>query len=175
MWSFFLSFSRIVFLITFLDVVPLQERPEPGRTNIYQSVVINSSKEMMAFSDFPPPAELPNHMHHSEVLLYMRLYAQAFQLLPHIRFQVSVSQADDPIRQCSYSWKIVNYVFSDHSGECEANIGFRFDGSVGGGDREQWGSEGDSCFRRSHTLYRTLYQTTSAARWFPRYQQANNT
>lgn len=44
---------------------------------------------MMAFSDFPPPAELPNNMHHSEVLLYMRLYAQAFKLLPHIRFQVS--------------------------------------------------------------------------------------
>lgn len=106
--SFLLSFSRIVFWMTFL--VPLQEKPEPGRANIYQSVVINSSKEMIAFSDFPPPAELPNNMHHSEVLLYMRLYAQAFQLLPHIRFQVSVSQAADRIRQCSICWKIVNYV-----------------------------------------------------------------
>uniref|UniRef100_A0A671V0M5 Flavin-containing monooxygenase n=1 Tax=Sparus aurata TaxID=8175 RepID=A0A671V0M5_SPAAU len=67
-----------------------KEKPEPGRTNIYQSVVINSSKEMMAFSDFPPPAELPNNMHHSEVLQYMRLYAQAFKLLQHIQLQTTV-------------------------------------------------------------------------------------
>lgn len=103
--SFFLLLKSCV-----LDALSLQEKPEPGRANIYQSVVINSSKEMIAFSDFPPPAELPNHMHHSEVLLYMRLYAQAFQLLPHLRFQVSVSQADDPVRQCSYSWKRANCV-----------------------------------------------------------------
>ncbi|XP_077441058.1 flavin-containing monooxygenase 5-like isoform X2 [Vanacampus margaritifer] len=52
----------------------------------------------MAFSDFPPPAELPNNMHHSEVLLYLRLYAQNFGLLQHIRFQtavVSVKQTAD--------------------------------------------------------------------------------
>ncbi|XP_034438986.1 dimethylaniline monooxygenase [N-oxide-forming] 5-like [Hippoglossus hippoglossus] len=67
-----------------------KEKPEPGRANIYQSVVINSSKEMMSFSDFPPPAELPNNMHHSEVLLYLRLYVQEFKLLQHIRFQTSV-------------------------------------------------------------------------------------
>ncbi|KAM9358026.1 flavin-containing monooxygenase 5-like [Symphorus nematophorus] len=67
-----------------------KEKPEPGRTNIYRSVIINSSKEKMAFSDFPAPAELPNNMHHSEVLLYMRLYAQAFKLLQHICFQTTV-------------------------------------------------------------------------------------
>ncbi|KAM3620315.1 uncharacterized protein V6R79_021449 [Siganus canaliculatus] len=75
-----------------------KEKPEPGRTNIYQSVVINSSKEMMAFSDFPPPAEFPNNMHHSEVLHYLRLYADAFKLLQHIHFQttvVSVRQTED--------------------------------------------------------------------------------
>ncbi|XP_068448897.1 flavin-containing monooxygenase 5-like [Clinocottus analis] len=67
-----------------------KEQPEPGRANVYQSVVINSSKEMTSLSDFPAPAELPNHMHHSEVLLYLRLYARAFQLLQHVRFQTSV-------------------------------------------------------------------------------------
>lgn len=71
-----------------LYVLLLQEKPEPGRANIYKSVIINSSKEMMSFSDFPPPADLPNNMHHSEVLLYLRLYAQTFNLLPRIRFQV---------------------------------------------------------------------------------------
>nr|XP_057929038.1 flavin-containing monooxygenase 5-like isoform X2 [Doryrhamphus excisus] len=75
-----------------------KEEPEPGRANIYQSVVINSSKEMMAFSDFPPPAHFPNNMHHSEVMLYLRLYAQTFRLLQHIRLQtavVSVRQTPD--------------------------------------------------------------------------------
>ncbi|XP_070765277.1 flavin-containing monooxygenase 5-like [Enoplosus armatus] len=67
-----------------------KDDPEPGRANIYFSVILNSSKERMAFSDFPPPAELPNNMHHSEVLQYLRLYAQAFKLLQHIRFQTSV-------------------------------------------------------------------------------------
>ena len=65
-----------------------QDDPEPERANIYSSVIINSSKERMAFSDFPPPAELPNNMHHSEMLLYMRLYAQAFKLLQYIPFKV---------------------------------------------------------------------------------------
>ncbi|XP_063747787.1 LOW QUALITY PROTEIN: flavin-containing monooxygenase 5-like [Eleginops maclovinus] len=75
-----------------------KEKPEPGRANIYESVVINSSKEKMAFSDFPPPAELPNNMHHSEVLQYIRFYAQAFNLLQHICFKtavVSVRQTPD--------------------------------------------------------------------------------
>nr|XP_057930295.1 flavin-containing monooxygenase 5-like isoform X2 [Doryrhamphus excisus] len=68
------------------------KEPEPERANIYFSVVLNSSKERMAFSDFPPPAELPNNMHHSEVMLYLRLYAQTFRLLQHIRFQTSVAR-----------------------------------------------------------------------------------
>ncbi|KAM8745930.1 flavin-containing monooxygenase 5-like isoform 2-T2 [Acanthopagrus schlegelii] len=73
----------------------MEDDPEPERANIYSSVIINSSKERMAFSDFPPPAELPNNMHHSEMLLYMRLYAQAFKLLQYIRFKTTV----DSVRQ----------------------------------------------------------------------------
>ncbi|XP_008275670.1 dimethylaniline monooxygenase [N-oxide-forming] 5-like [Stegastes partitus] len=75
-----------------------KEKPEPGRANIYQSVVINSSKEVMSFSDFPPPAELPNNMHHSEIMIYLRLYAQEFNLMQHIHLQtavVSVRQTPD--------------------------------------------------------------------------------
>ncbi|KAI1892028.1 hypothetical protein AGOR_G00149770 [Albula goreensis] len=67
-----------------------KEKPEPGRANIYRSLVINSSKEMMSYSDFPPPADLPNNMHHSQLLQYLRLYAEHFDLLQHIRFQTNV-------------------------------------------------------------------------------------
>ncbi|XP_072289866.1 flavin-containing monooxygenase 5-like [Eucyclogobius newberryi] len=69
-----------------------KEDPETGRANIYQSLVVNSSKEIMAFSDFPPPAELPNMMHHSEVLGYLRLFANHFRLLPHIQFKTTVQK-----------------------------------------------------------------------------------
>lgn len=66
-----------------------QETPELGRTSIYRSLVVNTSKEMMCFSDFPMPADYPNYMLHSQLLQYFRLYAQHFDLLRHITFQVS--------------------------------------------------------------------------------------
>ncbi|XP_023139610.2 flavin-containing monooxygenase 5-like isoform X2 [Amphiprion ocellaris] len=84
-----------------------KEKPEPGRANIYQSVVINSSKEMMSFSDFPPPAELPNNMHHSEIMIYLRLYAQAFNLTQHIHLQTTViSVRQRPDFAASGQWEV---------------------------------------------------------------------
>lgn len=84
-----------------------KEKPEPGRANIYQSVVINSSKEMMSFSDFPPPAELPNNMHHSEIMIYLRLYAQAFNLMQHIQLQTTVvSVRKRPDFAASGQWEV---------------------------------------------------------------------
>lgn len=44
---------------------------------------------MMAYSDFPIPADYPNYMHHSKILDYFRMYAQHFNLMQHIRFQVT--------------------------------------------------------------------------------------
>ncbi|XP_030583130.1 dimethylaniline monooxygenase [N-oxide-forming] 5-like isoform X1 [Archocentrus centrarchus] len=84
-----------------------KEKPEPGRANIYKSVVINSSKEMMSFSDFPPPADLPNNMHHSEILLYLRLYTQTFNLLQHIHFQTTVvSVRQRPNFEVTGQWEV---------------------------------------------------------------------
>ncbi|KAJ8376353.1 hypothetical protein SKAU_G00069330 [Synaphobranchus kaupii] len=67
-----------------------KEKPEPGRANIYRSLICNSSKEMLSYSDFPPPAELPNNMHHSQLLQYLHLYVEHFDLLQHIHFQTTV-------------------------------------------------------------------------------------
>lgn len=67
----------------------LQESSEPGRASIYRSLVANTSKEMMCFSDFPMPADYPNYLHHSQLLRYLQLYTEHFGLLPHIRFQVA--------------------------------------------------------------------------------------
>lgn len=65
-----------------------QEAPEEGRASIYQSVVINTSKEMMCFSDYPIPDHYPNYMHNSQVLEYFRMYAKEFDLLKYIQFKV---------------------------------------------------------------------------------------
>ncbi|XP_063056496.1 flavin-containing monooxygenase 5-like [Engraulis encrasicolus] len=67
-----------------------KEKPEAGRANIYQSVIVNSSKEMMAYSDFPPPAHFPNNMHHTQVLQYLWLYAAHYGLLKHVHLQTAV-------------------------------------------------------------------------------------
>ncbi|XP_078263907.1 flavin-containing monooxygenase 5-like [Rhinoraja longicauda] len=67
-----------------------QEKVTDGRPSIYKSLVINTSKEMMCYSDFPIPEEYPNYMHNSRIMDYFRLYATHFDLLKYIRFQTSV-------------------------------------------------------------------------------------
>lgn len=69
-----------------------QETPEPERSSIYRSLVVNTSKEMMCYSDFPMPADYPNYMHNSQLLQYYRLYADHFDLLRYIHFQVILQE-----------------------------------------------------------------------------------
>lgn len=71
-----------------LLVFPSQENPDPDRASIYHSLIINTSKEMMCYSDFPIPAHFPNYMHNSLIMDYFRMYAEHFQLKRHIWFQV---------------------------------------------------------------------------------------
>ncbi|XP_075543715.1 flavin-containing monooxygenase 5-like [Dermacentor variabilis] len=63
-------------------------RPDssPGRPSVMRSTVINSSKELTAFSDFPPPAHFANYMHHSVLLEYLQMYARHFRVAEAIRF-----------------------------------------------------------------------------------------
>lgn len=49
---------------------------ERGRACVMRSTVINSSKEMSAFSDFPPDARLPNYMHNSLMARYIEDYGR---------------------------------------------------------------------------------------------------
>uniref|UniRef100_A0A8C2ZBQ7 Flavin-containing monooxygenase n=1 Tax=Cyclopterus lumpus TaxID=8103 RepID=A0A8C2ZBQ7_CYCLU len=69
-----------------------KENPEADRASIYQSVIINTSKEVMCFSDFPIPAHYPNYMHNSLIVDYFRMFADRFQLTRHIRFNTKVLQ-----------------------------------------------------------------------------------
>lgn len=41
---------------------------QDGIASVMRSTIINSSKEMSAFSDFPPPKEYPNYMHNTKMV-----------------------------------------------------------------------------------------------------------
>uniref|UniRef100_A0A8C6T951 Flavin-containing monooxygenase n=2 Tax=Neogobius melanostomus TaxID=47308 RepID=A0A8C6T951_9GOBI len=67
-----------------------KENPEPDRASIYHSLIINTSKEMMCFSDYPIPGHYPNYMHNSFIMDYFRSYADHFNLLRYIRLKTKV-------------------------------------------------------------------------------------
>ena len=85
-------------------------------SSVYRSTVINTSKEMMCFSDFPIPKEFPSYMHNSYVVRYLKLYADHFGLEKFIRFGCAVTgvrKAQDFAR--SGTW-IVSSTSSSHCG-----------------------------------------------------------
>jgi dimethylaniline monooxygenase (N-oxide forming) len=75
-----------------------------------KSTVINSSKEMTAYSDFVPPAEFPNFMHNRKMLRYLELYAEHYQLNKYINFQHNVTNVErSETFETDGTW-MVNYV-----------------------------------------------------------------
>lgn len=65
---------------------------------VMKSTVINTSKEMMCYSDFPIPKEYPMYMHNKYVLKYFEMYADNFNLRQYIQFNKEVlttKPADD--------------------------------------------------------------------------------
>lgn len=63
-----------------------------GRSAAYDSLHIDTSKERMAFSDFPMPDDYPAYPHHSQIFAYFQAYARHFDLYPHIIFGRRVCQ-----------------------------------------------------------------------------------
>ncbi|XP_016077143.1 PREDICTED: dimethylaniline monooxygenase [N-oxide-forming] 5 [Miniopterus natalensis] len=99
-----------------------QANPEEGRASIYKSVIINTSKEMMCFSDYPIPEHFPNFMHNSQVLEYFRMYAKEFDLLKYIRLKTTVcSVKKRPDFSTSGQWEVV----TESEGKKEVGV---FDG-----------------------------------------------
>lgn len=66
--------------------------------SVYESTVINTSKEMTCFSDFPAPKHFPPFMPRGHVEEYLRMYAEHFDLVKFIRFQsivLDISRTQD--------------------------------------------------------------------------------
>uniref|UniRef100_A0A1I8G0D6 Flavin-containing monooxygenase n=1 Tax=Macrostomum lignano TaxID=282301 RepID=A0A1I8G0D6_9PLAT len=61
-----------------------------GKACVMRTTMMNTSKEMSAFSDFPPPAEYSNFLHNSRVFEYIQAYAERFNLRSSIRFGTEI-------------------------------------------------------------------------------------
>ncbi|KAI8819123.1 flavin-containing monooxygenase [Fimicolochytrium jonesii] len=86
-----------------LDVVCFDQEPQVGglwryvpqggddtHSSVYMSTIINTSKEMMAYSDFPAPKEWPTFLPHRFVVKYLNSYCDHFKLREHIKFNRKV-------------------------------------------------------------------------------------
>ncbi|XP_026511195.1 dimethylaniline monooxygenase [N-oxide-forming] 4-like isoform X1 [Terrapene carolina triunguis] len=101
------------------DIGGLWRFTEAGRISVYRSVITNTSKEMMCFSDFPFPEDFPNYMNHSRLLEYFRMYAERFSLLRYIRFETTVHS----VRKCpDFSTTGQWDVFTETDGTVESAV-----------------------------------------------------
>ena len=66
---------------------------------MYDSLITNTSKSMMCFSDFPCPPDYPPYLPHQLYEQYLHSYAEHFKLHQHIRFNTKV-------RFCYFSWTL---------------------------------------------------------------------
>lgn len=62
-----------------------------GMSSAYRSLHINTSKKMMAYSDFPMPEEFPHFPHHSQIIRYFEDYVAHFKFGDKIHFQNPVT------------------------------------------------------------------------------------
>ncbi|XP_067681879.1 flavin-containing monooxygenase 5-like [Haliotis asinina] len=83
--------------------------PRDGYPSVYSSCVINTSKEMTCYSDFPIPKEFPNFMHRSNFQKYLELYANHFKLREYIQFNRLVEKVEkgDNFEETG-SWVIIS-------------------------------------------------------------------
>jgi cation diffusion facilitator CzcD-associated flavoprotein CzcO len=75
-----------------------------GRSSAYRSLHIDTSKPSISFKDFPMPDRYPDYPHHTEIVEWLRDYADAFGLRERIRFNTTVRRAE---RLEGRGWRIV--------------------------------------------------------------------
>lgn len=97
---------------------------------------------MTCFSDFPMPDDYPNYMHNSQLLQYFRLYAEHFNLIKYINFQVNLVSDSSLCRihllhGNMYVFVNVGMHTSDHGEKCYTKTGLLCVGSVGRSDDKQ--------------------------------------
>ena len=70
-----------------------EELPDGGSV-MYRSLRTNTSKQTLAFSDFPLPENLPDFPHHTDILQYLRNYVAHFGLQQYIQLNTVVESVE---------------------------------------------------------------------------------
>lgn len=78
-----------------------------GRSAAYDSLHIDTSKDRMAYADFPMPKTFPSYLHHKQVLEYFERYVEYFGLAPLITFKTTVKHVE-PLPNGGYKVNMVN-------------------------------------------------------------------
>ena len=61
-----------------------------GMSSAYRSLHINTNRVVMAYSDYPMPADYPMFPHHSHIVQYFENYVNHFGIRPFIQFNTEV-------------------------------------------------------------------------------------
>jgi cation diffusion facilitator CzcD-associated flavoprotein CzcO len=64
-----------------------------GMSSAYRSLHINTSRDKMAYSDFPMPRDYPDFPHHAQIAKYFSDYVDHFGFRQRIEFRRTVTQA----------------------------------------------------------------------------------
>jgi dimethylaniline monooxygenase (N-oxide forming) len=75
-----------------------------GMSSAYRSLHINTSRDKMAYSDFPMPREFPDYPHHAQIAAYFDAYVEHFGFRDHIQFSTGVKRVE---RTADHLWKVV--------------------------------------------------------------------
>lgn len=73
---------------------------------VWESCRLTSSRLLTAFSDFPIPGPVCEHPKAAEFVGYLQQYADAFGLLPHVRFGTSVRAVERAANSGTGEWRI---------------------------------------------------------------------
>lgn len=65
-----------------------------GMSSAYRSLHINTSRDKMAYSDFPMPPQYPDFPHHAQIAQYFEAYVDHFGFRDRILFNTSVVHAE---------------------------------------------------------------------------------
>ena len=63
-------------------------------SSAYRSLHINTSRDKMAYSDFPMPAHFPDYPHHAQIAQYFDSYVDHFGFRDRILFNTTVTRAE---------------------------------------------------------------------------------
>ncbi|KAB7507516.1 Flavin-containing monooxygenase FMO GS-OX-like 1 [Armadillidium nasatum] len=79
----------------------------PIHSSMYKNLLTNLPKEVMAFPDFPFKEGEKSFIHHTEVLQYLKDYADHFKLIPWIKFRhrIELVEPVDPNNRYT-KWRI---------------------------------------------------------------------